>query len=77
MVTSLISTYSIESYINEKKLLFIGTLCNMKSSDITNRIFVKRMFHFYTAVTENNYGFCIDVNAILQTYELSNFLDIY
>ena len=52
MVTSLLGTYSIESYINEKKLLFLRTLCNMKSSDITNRIFVQRMFHFYTAVTE-------------------------
>ena len=77
MATSLLGTFSIESYMNEKKLLFLGTLCNMKSSDITNIIFVKRMFQFYNADTENNYGFFKDVNAILQTYELSNFLDKY
>ena len=77
MVTILLGTYNIKSYRNEKKQLFLGTLCNMKYSDLTNRIFVKRLFHFYTAITENNYGCLKDVNAILQTYELSNSLDMY
>jgi len=35
------------------------------------------MFHFYTAVTENNYSFIKDVNDILQTCKLSNILDTY
>ena len=44
MVSGLLGMTSIEAYIDQQKLRFLGTLCRTTSVDIVSRVFTYRLF---------------------------------
>ena len=77
MCTGLLGWWSIEAYIDTKKLLFFGRLCNLDNTCITFLIFFTRLFMAYMETNVYNQGFIGDILLILKKYNLYKFLQDY
>jgi hypothetical protein len=74
MVTGMLGLTSLEAYIDLKKLLFLGTLCNLKPSEMISKVFITRLMHAKTKVTISSLGFIPDVLKLLDKYKLTNYI---
>ncbi|CAG2230162.1 unnamed protein product [Mytilus edulis] len=73
MVNALIGWKSAESYIDERKLLFLGKLVLMKDSMLPKQIFLTRAMEFKYNCVKHQLGFIPDIHRILINYGLSDF----
>ena len=69
MCVSLLGWTSIESYINIKKLLFLGRIYNIDNSMLVHKIFLTRFFMF-NINNGKQQGFIPDIVSILRKYSL-------
>lgn len=71
---SLINWFSLESYVDEKKLIF-GRICNLPSYAISFRILIHRISDLkYNKNNHPNLGFTSDIVQILKKYNLLEYL---
>ena len=77
MVTRLLGFTSIEGYIDQQKLLLLGALCRLKSSDIASQVFLNRLYQFRNKCAHANRGFVPDVVEILHKNNLHDYLETY
>ncbi|CAC5418638.1 unnamed protein product [Mytilus coruscus] len=76
MCLPMIGWFSIESYVDEKKLLFLGQICNLPCESVSFRILIRRVNDFkYNDGSHSNLGFTVDIMYILQKYDLSTYFD--
>jgi hypothetical protein len=71
--TTLLGWTSIECYIDSKKLLFLGKLCNMPSRFLPKQIFITRLLLYLNNCTTISVGFIQDIIKIW-TVHVSNVL---
>ena len=76
MVLSMLGTTSLETFIDNQKLNFLGTLCRSHHTTIVKRLFLCRLFNCHFDCTTKNVGFIPDVLRILQKYELLDYMRI-
>ena len=77
MVTGLLGFTSIEAYIDQQKLSFLGALWRLKSSDIASQVFLNRLYQFRNKCAHANRGFVPDVVEILHKNNLHDYLETY
>ncbi|CAG2254984.1 ACAP [Mytilus edulis] len=76
MCLPMIGWFSIESYVDEKKLYFLGRICNLPCESISFRILIRRVNDFkYNDGSYSNLGFTVDIINILRKYELSSYFN--
>ncbi|CAC5368106.1 unnamed protein product [Mytilus coruscus] len=76
MCLPMIGWFSIESYVDEKKLLFLGRICNLPCESVSFRILIRRVNDFkYNDGSHSNLGFTVDIMNILQKYDSSTYFD--
>ncbi|CAC5367697.1 unnamed protein product [Mytilus coruscus] len=76
MCLPMIGWFSIESYVDEKKLLFLGRICNLPYESVSFRILIRRVNDLkYNDGSHPNLGFTVDIMNILQKYDLSTYFD--
>ncbi|CAG2191477.1 unnamed protein product [Mytilus edulis] len=76
MCLPMIGWFSIESYVDEKKLLFLGRICNLPCESVSFRILIRRVNDFkFNDVGHSNLGFTVDIINILRKYELSTYFN--
>ncbi|CAG2193454.1 unnamed protein product [Mytilus edulis] len=76
MCLPMIGWFSIESYVDEKKLLFLGRICNLPCESVSFRILIRRVNDFkYNDGSHSNLGFTVDIINILRKYELSTYFN--
>jgi hypothetical protein len=73
---SCLSLYSIETLIDERKLLFFGQLCNAKITLRIKTIFIHRLLQ-YMNNPRSAVGFMPDIYRIFCKYKLSHILNRY
>ncbi|CAC5396552.1 unnamed protein product [Mytilus coruscus] len=73
MVNALIGWKSAESYIDERKLLFLGKLVLMKDLKLPKQIFLTRAMEFKYNCVKHQLGLIPDIHRILINYRLSDF----
>ena len=71
-----LSIGSIETFIEYRKLQFLGQLCRLSNMYIAKHIFNNRLLHFIN-FDNQTHGFIPDTYRILQKYELNSVLDNY
>ena len=74
MVTGLLGFTSLQAYIDLQKLSFLGTLCHLKPTDVTYKLFVLRLYQQQNKCTKRNRGFIPDVVSVLDKYGLYRYL---
>ncbi|CAG2233240.1 unnamed protein product [Mytilus edulis] len=77
MCLSLIGWLNLDSFINERKLLFFGRICNLPQRAISFRILVRKLFelkYFNQEYTNCASDFSKDCVDILYKYHLSDYL---
>ena len=77
MAIGLLGFTSLSAYIDLQKLLFMGSLCRLQSTDVASQVFIRRLFQFKNNCTELNRGFIPDVLTILKKYNLVEHFDLY
>ena len=80
MCLSLIGWYSLESFIDERKLLFFGRICNLPPTAISFRILIRRLFTLRFCVNDagpQQLGFVCDCIKLLEKYDLLHFTDTF
>lgn len=76
MCLSLLGWFRLEAYIIEKKLLFLGRICNLPSSAVSFRILIRRLYDFkYNNSNHPSIGFVCDICDILRKYGLDDHLE--
>jgi hypothetical protein len=73
--TTLLGWTSIECYIDSKKLLFLGRLCNMPSRFLPKQIFITRLLLYLNNCTTISGGFIPDIIKIVKKYDLFSYVD--
>jgi hypothetical protein len=73
--TTLLGWTSIECYIDSKKLLFLGRLCNMPSRFLPKQIFITRLLLYLNNCTTIRGGFIPDIIKIVRKYDLFSYVD--
>jgi hypothetical protein len=73
--TTLLGWTSIECYIDSKKLLFLGRLCNMPSRFLPKQIFITRLLLYLNNCTTIRGGFIPDILKIVRKYDLFSYVD--
>ncbi|CAC5395580.1 unnamed protein product [Mytilus coruscus] len=73
VVNALIGWKSAESYIDERKLLFLGKLVLMKDSMLPKQIFLTLAMDLKYNCVKHQLGFIPDIYRILINYRLSDF----
>ena len=78
MCLPMLGWFSMESYIDEKKLLFFGRVCCLPNHAVSYRILIRRLNDAkYNDGGHPNIGFLCDILDILQKYKLSAYLDTF
>lgn len=67
----------IKAEIDTRKLLFLGRLCRMNTEFLPKKIFTSRLFSFLYNLSETQMGFIPDVLQLLQTYQLTDYLNTW
>jgi hypothetical protein len=77
IVTGLLGVRSLESSIHQRKLVFLGALCNLKRNCVVKQVFLMRLFSsdFITPLTKQ--GFIPDIWRLLRMYDLEDILSNY
>ena len=73
--TTLLVWTSIECYIDSKKLLFLGKLCNMPSRFLPKQIFITRLLLYLNNCTTISGGFIQDIIKIVRKYDMVSYVD--
>jgi hypothetical protein len=68
MVKGLLGYTSIEAYIDQQKLNFLGSICRMKSSDVVMKVFLNRLTQYRNNCSKTHSGFIPDIVNILDKY---------
>ena len=73
----MVNTYSIETYVDIRKLQFFGRLCNLSHNKLAKQVFIQRLyqFHFSTKCFEKHFGFIPDIIRTLEKYGLNHYLN--
>lgn len=77
MCTGLLGWFSIEAYIDMRKLMFFGSLCYLDKNCMSYEIFFTRIFMSDMGSDMYSYGFTSDILIILKKYNLYKFLQDY
>jgi hypothetical protein len=76
IIQSMVNVYSIETYIDLKKLLFMGRLCRLDCTKLAKQMFLERLYqHIYNSKSRS--GFIADVIQILEKYGLMQYVKEY
>jgi hypothetical protein len=70
----LIGVRSLESVIHQRKLGFLGALCNLRRDCVVKRLFLTRLFESDLLKPLCKQGFIPDIWCLLKTYKLENVL---
>jgi hypothetical protein len=75
IVHSMVKIWSIESYIDNKKLLFLGRLCRLSSKTLAKQVFLEMLYAYKTCNSTSGcvYNFC----CILSKYELYDYINTF
>ena len=73
--TTLLGWTSIGCYIDSKKLLFLGSLCNMPSRFLSKQIFITCLLLYLNNCTTISGGFIPDIKKIVRKYDLFSYVD--
>ena len=68
------NVYSIDAYIDKKKLLYQDKLCEMNECYLSKKIFMIRLFSFMLDNRHKHYGFIPNIVDILGKYGLLGYL---
>jgi hypothetical protein len=68
--------FSVESYINRKKLLFFGRLCRLDSLKLAKKVFIERVYQFKCHLNKCT-GFVCDLYRIATKYDLLQYFDVF
>ena len=58
MVKGMLGFTSIEAYIDLQKLLFLGYLCRLRSTDLAYQVFILRLYQFNCSISNRSEGLC-------------------
>ena len=69
--------WTVEGYIDKKKLLFLQKLIYSKTNTVHKQMFIKRLFNILNGTVDHPQGYVPDILIILDKYNLKSYLDIY
>ena len=69
--------YQIATYIDQKKLLFIGRLCRLSCKKLAKRVFVERLFQHQANYNVKNSGIVFNLLDVLSTYNLRQYIELF
>ena len=72
---TLLGWTTIECYIDSKKLLFFGRLCNMPSRFLPKQIFITRLLLYLNNCKAISGGFIPDIIKTVRKYDLFSYAD--
>ena len=70
-----IGLWSIEGYVNKRKLLFFGNLCRAESTSLHKHVLLQRLFSFLYGCAQKALGFIPDIYRLLIQYDLVHWID--
>jgi hypothetical protein len=74
IVQSMVDMFSIEKYIDLRKLVFVGRLCRLDCGKLAKQMFVERLYQEKFSPKPGT-GFVNDIVRILEKYRLMYYLD--
>ena len=76
IVQCMVNVFSLEAYIDLKKLLFFGRLCRLDCSKLAKQLFLERLYQ-YVCNSNSCTGFVSDLFRILEKYGLEQYIEEY
>ena len=69
--------WTVECYIDKKKLLFLQKLIYSETNTVHKQIIIKRILNNLNGTVDHRQGYVPDILKILDKYNFKSYLDIY